>query len=136
MEIKTRPAKQLATDRPVTWQLGYLEAAVKEARRYLDDDQYAHVVGLFDELASEDNPRASKSQSVRQVDDFFELREKGGILGNINFRVYFIVDDETKFIIVLGCDKKEGENKIAPHMTVRMRNRGNVARLFLQKNNV
>lgn len=81
----------------------HLDVAAKDARRFLDWDQYAHAIGLFDELATEENPRLSRTQDIRPIEGLYELRDKGGVLGRINLRVYFDVIDEGKLILVLGC---------------------------------
>lgn len=131
MELTSRAAKTATPDLVPLWKLAYLTVAEKEGRRILNDDQYAHVVSLFDDLATEENPRVSLSQDVDQVEDFYELRDKGGILGNINVRVYFSVDDQYKTIVVLACDKKEQEGQIAVHMKKRVKNRAKRAREIL-----
>lgn len=99
----------------------------------MSDDQYAHAVESFDQLACEQNPRLSATQDVRPIDDFFELRDKGGILGKINLRVYFAVFDEQKLLVVLGCRKKEEENQVPSFVVAKMRNRLRVAKEFASK---
>jgi len=127
MDLRTRLAAPSGEQTPL-WGLGYLDVAEKDARRYLNDDQYAHVVELFDQLACEQNPRLSDTQDIRPIDQFFELRDKGGILGKINLRVYFAVFDEEKLLVALGCRKKEEEHQVPAFVVVKMRNRFRVAK--------
>lgn len=84
MKIKTRTAKSDGGRHPV-WDLGYLDAAAKDARRFLAEAQYAHIVQQFDDLAGESDPAQSDTVDVRPIDDFFELRDKGGLLGRLMF---------------------------------------------------
>jgi len=67
MKIKTRTAKQSAVCETPQWELGYIEAAEKDARSFLTKDQYAHAVELFDELAYEADPTRSETQDVRKI---------------------------------------------------------------------
>lgn len=121
MDLKTRTA---ATEQGTAhWRLGYLDAAESEGRSILNDDQYSHIVQLFDQLASERNPRLSQTQKIKPIDDFHELCEKGGLLGKINLRVFFAVIDEHQLILVLGAYKKEDENATPPRIKTKMRNR-------------
>jgi len=129
MDVKTRPAAPPGEQTPL-WNLGYLDAAEKDARKFLSDDQYSYVVELFDQLACEQNPRLSNTQDVRPIDQFFELRDKGGILGKINLRVYFGVFDDEKLLIALGCRKKEEEHQVPSFVIAKMRNRFRVAEGF------
>jgi len=126
MDVRTRAATSSGEQTPL-WNLGYLDAAEKDARKFLNDDQYAYVVELFDQLACEQNPRLSHTQDVRPIDQFFELRDKGGILGKINLRVYFAVFDDERLLIALGCRKKEEEDQVPAFVVAKMRNRFRVA---------
>lgn len=108
---------------PSTWELAYTDVSGKEAHKILTDDQYAHVVQQFEILAGEVNPRGSRIVDVRPIESFHELRDKGGILGKINLRVYYTVLDDKKKIVVLGCYKKEDEGATPVRIKARMRNR-------------
>ena len=122
MDVRTRTAKP-PDGATALWELAYLDAANSDARKILDEDQYAHVIGLFDLLAAEENPRLPRTVDVRSIDAFYELRDKGGILGRLNIRVYFAVFDRQRLILVLGCMKKEQEKKTPPYVITTMRNR-------------
>ena len=123
MEVTTRTARHDAAEKTAKWRLAYIDVAERDARKFLDDDQYAHAVQLFDDLAHEDNPRLSETQDVKPIDGFFELRDKGGILRKINLRVYFAVLDDRHLILVLGADKKEDDGQTSSHIKTRIRNR-------------
>jgi hypothetical protein len=103
--------------------LAYHEAAREEARRFLNEDQYAHVVGLFAELPLERDPGRSLTCDVESIDQFFELRDKGGVLGKINFRAYFSLHRRSRTICVLACVKKEQEGRTPNYVVKRVRNR-------------
>lgn len=125
MGMKTRAGKP--SDRVPVWTLGYLEACARDAKSFLNDDQYAHLVQQFDELACERNPRMSDTLDIRPIEDFFELRDKGGILGKINVRVYFCVVDNRRLILALACWKKEADGQTPQHMKIRVRHRMRLA---------
>jgi hypothetical protein len=121
--VKKRKAKSRAPQRLPKWELGYLEVAEKEARKLLTKDQYIHALELFDDLAHETDPTRSQTQDVRRIEDFYELRDKGGILGNINLRVYFTVIENRRLILALAVYKKEEEDQTPEHIKIKVRNR-------------
>ena len=109
-----------------------MDVAAEDARKFLSETQYSHAVQQFETLATGADPRRSQMQDVRAVEDFFELRDKGGVLGRVNLRVYFAVLEDRRMILVLGCDKKEQDGKMATHMRIRMRNRLRIAKDLLK----
>ncbi len=123
MKARIRAASQQDPSQSPRWELGYLEAAEKDARKFLTDEQYAHAVELFESLACEPEPTRSKTQRVEKVQEFYELKDKGGILGKINLRVYFALVKKRLLILVLAVYKKEEEEKTPPHIVIRIRNR-------------
>ncbi len=131
MDVRTRTARP-ADGATALWELAYLDKADSDARKVLDGDQYAHVIGLFDLLATEQNPRVPQTVDVRPIDAFYELRDKGGILGKLNIRVYFAVFDRESLVLVLGCRKKEQEKKTPPYVITTMRNRLRYAKRALE----
>ncbi|MBN2209997.1 MAG: hypothetical protein JW709_01260 [Sedimentisphaerales bacterium] len=133
MDTKIRSAKRIAEHTTPIWNLGYLDIAESEARKFLTDDQYAYVVQLFDELAYELNPLESKTQDVRKIDEFYELRDKGGILGKINVRIYFAIIEKAKLILALSAYKKEDEGPPPQHIIIRSRHRLRYAKEKLTK---
>lgn len=105
------------------WSVHYLSIARDEAMEFLTDDQYAHVVGLIRALASEADPTHPSTVTVEAVEGFFELKDKGGILGKINLRVYFATSPNDKAIVILGAIKKEAEGPTPAWVRVRIRGR-------------
>ncbi len=130
MNLKRRTARTPSKAR-AAWSLAYLEVAAKEAKGILDAGQYEHVVRQFDDLAKHENPRLSDTLDLKAIEAFHELRDKGGILGRINLRVFYVVFDEKKMICVLGCYKKEDDGQVPSYIKTRIRNRLRLARSML-----
>lgn len=105
------------------WSICYLTAARDDASRFLNEAQYGHVIDLMRALAAEPDPRRPKSVTVEQVDSFFELKDKGAILGKINLRVFFTVDDESRAVVVWAAIKKEADNQTPEWAKIRVRSR-------------
>jgi hypothetical protein len=112
------------------WNVWILDLAYKEAMKFLDEDQYAHLSQQMRELARDQDPTHSAILSVDAVRDFFELREKGGPLGKINVRVFFFPDTREQkpgpanhAIVVLGAIKKENEGRTPPGDIIRIQRR-------------
>jgi hypothetical protein len=122
-QVKKRKAKSRAPQESPRWGLGYLEVAEKEARKLLTDDQYDHVLRLFDDLACEVDPTKSETLDIGAIEDFYELKDKGGILGKINLRAYFVVVGNKRLIVVLMVYKKEEEHQTPEHVKACVRNR-------------
>ena len=100
----------------------YLTVAEQQVRKWLDDAQYEHLVDQVRALAEEDDPTHTQALDVRPVEDYHELRERGGPLGSIAVRVFFGIDKGRGSIVVLGVEKKK--TRQTPIATkVKMRNR-------------
>ena len=56
-----------------------------------------------------------------KIEDYWELKDKGGPLGKINLRVFF--DIHEKNIIILGVHKKEDEGQLRKSVKVRISRR-------------
>ena len=125
MKETRRKAAESASRTQGSWLLSYLDVAAKEGRRILNDDQYAHIVQQFELLVEEDEPTRAAFADIRPLvgEEFLELREKGGLLGKINLRVFFAVVAEYRRLAVLGVYKKKEDGKLAGHVRVRMRSR-------------
>lgn len=93
------------------WSVHYLASARDEAMSFLNEVQYAHVADLVRALASESNPARPMTVTVEAVEDFYELKDKGGVLGKINLRVFFTVNQAEKVILILAAIKKEDDGK-------------------------
>jgi hypothetical protein len=105
------------------WSVLILDDAFKEAMDFLSDDQYQHLAMQFKELATERDPTHSPTASIDAIEDFHELRDKGGILGNLNVRVFFYLDKAERAIVVLGAIKKQNDGPTRIGDKVRMRRR-------------
>lgn len=99
------------------WDVWILDLAFQEAMKFLDEDQYGHVAAQVREMAREFDPSHSVTASVDAIEDFYELREKGGPLGKINVRVFFFLDKRVigrkrnHAIVILGAIKKENQGQ-------------------------
>ena len=91
------------------WGLEILELSTQEAREFLTDAQYSHVAQQFRQLCREAEPTTSDLVDVRPIDDFHEVRDKGGPLGRINVRVFFFVHHGPRNLVVLGAINKKND---------------------------
>jgi len=105
------------------WSVDILDASHSEAMSILTEDQYDHVARQVRELASEDEPTRCETVDIRPIDTFFELRDKGGILGKINIRVFFCLSHETRTIVILGTYNKKQDGKTPDYIRILMRYR-------------
>jgi hypothetical protein len=107
------------------WNVLILDRAFEEAMDLLDADQYAHLSQQVKELARQENPRTSETVDVRPIEDYFEIRDKGGILNRLNIRIFFFVREETQSIVILGTVNKQnnGHTPVAIRVTMRRRKR-------------
>ena len=87
------------------WNAWKIDLADDEAADLLDAEQYEHMAGLVQELARQDDPTHSPTVSVRKMtpEQFYEIRDKGGVLNRLNVRLFFGVDKGERAIVVLGC---------------------------------
>ena len=109
--MELRPGTGATPPDAGTWTAQYLTVAAAEGHSFLNDAQYAHAVELVRQLAEEVNPRLSEALDVRPIDEFYELRDKGGVLGRINLRIYFAVFDDLRRIVVLGSIRRSRRHK-------------------------
>lgn len=126
MEKKPIKLGVLRADGPspgYVWNVLIFDLAFREAMSFLNEGQYQHIAKQFKELALENDPSHSKTCDIEPIEDFYELRDKGGILGKLNVRVYFGLQSDIKNIVVLGCLKKESEGKTPTGDRIRMRRR-------------
>jgi hypothetical protein len=91
------------------WTVWIADVAYHEARKFLNTDQYQHIAMQIKELAREDDPTHSEIASVDAIEDFHELRDKGGLLGGMNVRVFFYLDKPKKALVILGAIKKQND---------------------------
>lgn len=106
------------------WNVEVLDVAYREAMRELDDAQYEYLADQVRELARQPDPTHADHLSIDAVDDFHELREKGGVLGRKNMRVFFSVHpDPWRVLVILGVKKKEADGQTPVHFKVTMSRR-------------
>jgi hypothetical protein len=107
------------------WNVDILEQSFEEATAFLNEDQYDHLANQVRELARQGDPTHSNTVDVRSVEDFHEIREKGGVLKRLNVRVFFFVHVPSRTIVVLGTIKKEnnGPTPMGDKITMRRRKR-------------
>ncbi|HEV3166323.1 MAG TPA: hypothetical protein VGZ22_20020 [Isosphaeraceae bacterium] len=107
------------------WNVEILNQAFDETMAFANEDQYAHLACQVRDLAMEEDPTHSNFLDVRSIEDFYELREKGGILQKLNVRVFYFPDKESRTIVILGSIKKEnnGPTPTGDRLTMRRRKR-------------
>jgi hypothetical protein len=111
------------------WNVEILDQAFEEAMGFLNEDQYSHMANQMRELASQDDPTHSDTIDVRSVEEFHEIRDKGGLLRNLNVRVFYMIHKAARAIVVLGAIKKENNGPTPTGDRIRMRRR---RRLYLE----
>lgn len=105
------------------WHVDILDRSHAEARGFLDDDQYDHVSRQVREVALYEEPTTCPTVDVRDIDSFYEIRDKGGVLKKINVRVFFGLDRPSRTIVVLGAINKKNDGHTPDHTRVLMRYR-------------
>jgi hypothetical protein len=105
------------------WTVLILSVAHEEARGFLSEDQYRHAAMQVKELATEADPTHPLTASVDAIEDFHELRDKGGILVGINLRVFFLLDKEKSALVVIGAIKKQNDGPTPKGDRLRMARR-------------
>ncbi len=105
------------------WTVLIPDIAYDEAMKFLNEDQYHHLAEQVKELARERNPTHSVTVSVDAIEDFHELRDKGGILGGMNVRVFFFLDKPNAALVILGAIRKTNDGPTPKADKIRMRRR-------------
>lgn len=96
------------------WNVLVLDIAFREATKQFNAEQYAHIVMQVQELAREPQPSHSQTASIDRVEDFYELRDCGGVLGSKNARAFFGIDDDRRALVFVGAIHKQN-NGATPH---------------------
>ena len=104
------------------WGIALLSVVKKEAE-CLTQAQRRHLAMQLRELAGQDEPTRSDSISLDEIEAFHELRDWGGILGDLNVRLFFGVDKNNRLLVVLGIIKKKNNGPTPLGDKVRMRRR-------------
>ena len=107
------------------WTVQVLDVAHREGLAFLTDTQHRHMRNQVKELARQRDPAHSETIDVRQIEDFYEIRDKGGVLAKLNVRVFFFVHQDRQEIVVLSVinKKNDGKTKIADRIRARNRMR-------------
>ena len=105
------------------WTVEILDCAFDEGTKFLIADQYQHLAQQVRELARQDDPTHSQTIDIRPVEKFYELRDKGGILGRLNVRVFYLVHKDPHLIVIPGVIKKENNGPTPSVDKIRMRRR-------------
>ncbi|MGL4423481.1 MAG: hypothetical protein ACRCZF_22685 [Gemmataceae bacterium] len=105
------------------WNVALLSMVYPEAMEFLTNVQYQHLAEQVRLLAGTAEPTSSDLVDVRPIEDFYELRDKGGVLGKINARVFFAVLREQRTLLVLGSLNKQNDGKTPHHNVVTVRSR-------------
>lgn len=116
-----RHPKNVPGDRK--WSPAYLEQAADDARAFLNEAQYEHAVRQVLQLCEEDDPTHPVLSDVDAVEDFHELRDKYGILGKINLRIFFWLCKEHRTLVVLGACKKGNQGQTPDRIVKRIKHR-------------
>ena len=61
--------------------------------------------------------------SIEPIGSFWELREKGGVLGRINLRLYFGIFPEDGELVIAKTYKKEDDGKTPQHIVDQVEHR-------------
>jgi hypothetical protein len=118
------PSQRTPPATAVKWQQVFVPRIVRlEAREFLSMGQYVHVQDFVRQLVGFGTQEYDRTICVKQLGDFWELKEKGGLLGRINVRIYFAYVKHHNRIVLLCAYKKEDDGAAPPHIIIRLRNR-------------
>jgi len=119
---KTR--RQGKAERKVQFQdVVALRVACSEGRDILTPGQYEHVKDLLKQLVGFGSQTYDQMIRIEPFGDFWKFKEKGGVLGKINLRVYFAHVKSRNEVVLLLTYKKEDDGKVGSHMRIRLANR-------------
>jgi len=107
------------------WNVLILNVADDEIRKLLTDVQHDHMKEQVKELARQPDPTHSNVVDVRKMrkESFHEIRDKGGVLGRMNVRVFFGVDTDVRAIVILGGILKQNDGATPDGDRIRMQRR-------------
>lgn len=114
------------------WRMGRLDVTKSEGM-FLSEVQHDYLVEQFHDMGTFKNPLECPTVVLERVEDFHALKDKGGVLGKLNVRVYFMIDTKRKAIVVLSVYKKEDEGDLPKWLMKRLRNRLAQAKASLEK---
>jgi len=114
------------------WNVLSEDHVLGELRKLTNEHERSHLKDVMEQLASESDPRRSQLCDVKRFKEYFELRDKGGPLGNKNVRVFFMVVDSKRAIIILGVILKQNNGKTPPGAMVGIERRFNLIQSSLK----
>jgi hypothetical protein len=122
-EIKVGVQAGSGAPRTYLWNVYILDIGFKEADQVFNQAQYRHLALQVQEMARERQPSRCRTVDVQPIEDFYELRDRGGVLGSLNARVYLGIDHDTHSIVALGAIHKQNNGPTPIGDKVRMRRR-------------
>lgn len=105
------------------WDVHMLVYVFDESWKALNEEQFYYLADQVQHLAKHPNPTMSQELSIDKVGDFYELREKGGVLGKLNVRIFFDVVEENRLIRILGLYVKKHDGPLYPNVVERIQRR-------------
>ena len=105
------------------WNVAVIDFVFEETISLVGPAGYQHLAMQFRELAFQGDPTHSDTVDVRQIENFWEIRDKGGPFGGANVRCFFGVDDAMRSLVPLGTIKKQNNGQTPLGDRVRMRGR-------------
>lgn len=105
------------------WVVVALNVAKAEGRKILSKPQYEHIKEILERLVDFGDKEELSDLSIEPIGSFWELREKGGILGRINLRIYFGTLPEDWELVIAKTYKKEDDGKTPPHIVEQVEDR-------------
>ena len=100
-----------------------LNAAKREGHKILRDFQYEYVRAIVKRLEGFGHEHELSDLRIEPIEDFWELKEKGGVLGKINLRIYFGTVPEDNEVVVAMAYKKEDDGRVPRHIVIAVQNR-------------
>jgi hypothetical protein len=97
--------------------------AAKEGSGELSDGQYLHVKDLLKQLVGFGRREFESQLRIEKFGEFWELKEKGGVLGKKDIRVYFKEHVEKNEIVILSTYKKEDDGQVPGYIRIRLKSR-------------
>jgi hypothetical protein len=98
------------------WLVVALDVAKAEGRKILNETQYEHITDVLRRLVDFGDKDELSDLSIEPIGSFWELKEKGGILGRINLRVYFGTLPDDMELVIAKTYKKEDDGKTPQHI--------------------
>ena len=89
------------------WNAWYIESVHKETLVKFGELGRDAMVENVKLLAKTKEPQRSELVDVRDIQDFFEIRDKGSVYGKVNARLFFGLDKTRRVIVILGAAKKQ-----------------------------